>query len=218
MTEETILGNADAGTLLSDGGNKTENENEEEIKEESKKELESEKDKDDVGEAVKDKDSLADKSEGAPETYSDYTLPEGMTHDADAVAEANVIFKELGLTQDQAQKLINLEVQAREKETIASQNAWTETVEGWKKASTNDKEFGGGALDENLTVAKEAVHAYGNDAFKEMLEITGITNHPEMIRFLVKAGKAVAEDKIIQGSGGVQGEKTQAQKLYPEMK
>ena len=47
MTEETILGNADAGTLLSDGGNKTENENEEEIKEESKKELESEKDKDD---------------------------------------------------------------------------------------------------------------------------------------------------------------------------
>src|SRR5437879_843733 len=42
----------------------------------------------------------------APEAYTDFTAPEGYTLDAKTIDAVMPIFKELGLTQDQAQKLV----------------------------------------------------------------------------------------------------------------
>ena len=46
-------------------------------------------------------------SSGAPESYTDFSVPEGHTLDAAAIESATPIFRELGLTQDQAQKLVS---------------------------------------------------------------------------------------------------------------
>src|SRR6266852_5763511 len=43
---------------------------------------------------------------GAPEKYADFRVPEGFKFDPEALTEAQATFKELGLTQDQAQKLV----------------------------------------------------------------------------------------------------------------
>ena len=41
--------------------------------------------------------------------YADFTMPEGLTIDEALLAEALPIFKELGLTQEQAQKMVDFE-------------------------------------------------------------------------------------------------------------
>ena len=46
--------------------------------------------------------------EGAPETYADFTVPEGSTVSKEVIGEsATPLFRELGLSQDQAQKLVD---------------------------------------------------------------------------------------------------------------
>ena len=50
-----------------------------------------------------------DKNEAAPEKYEDFKLPEGMEVNTDLLDKATPVFKELNLTQDQAQKMVDLQ-------------------------------------------------------------------------------------------------------------
>jgi len=133
------------------------------------------------------------------------------------MTQAKTVFKELNLTQEQAQQLVDFESNVKAEENQRQQGAWDELQDTWKKASENDKEFGGDGLDANLVVAKQGRDAFGDKEFNEMLEVTGVGNHPEMIRFLFKIGKLVSEDKILQGSGSASGSATQAERLFPDM-
>jgi hypothetical protein len=72
----------------------------------------------------------------------------------------------------------------------------------WANESQTDEEFGGEALNENLNVAKQALDAFGTDAFKSLLQETGFGNHPEIIRFMYRAGKAISEDSYVGNSEG----------------
>ena len=139
-------------------------------------------------EAKVDKDSDADTSQRAPDVYDPFKLPEGMEVNPDLMKEATDIFKDLNLTQDQAQKLVEFDIKRTQDADTKVGEAWTELTEGWKKESNSDKEFGGANLDANLAIAKKGRDAFGNKEFASMLEITGVGNHPEMIRFLFKLG------------------------------
>ena len=50
--------------------------------------------------------------------------------------------------------------------------------------------------------AKSALDTFGNDALKSLLVETGFGNHPEIIRFMYRAGKAISEDSYIGNSEG----------------
>lgn len=169
-------------------------------------------------EAKVDTDSDADTSQRAPDVYDPFKLPEGMEVNPDLMKEATDIFKDLKLTQEQAQKLVEFDIKRTQDSATKEGDAWTELTEGWKKESNTDKEFGGAELDANLAIAKKGRDAFGNKEFTSMLEITGVGNHPEMIRFLFKLGKKLGDDKILQGSNVVGTEKDQAHKLFPDMK
>jgi hypothetical protein len=216
---ETILGseetNETEGETLA-----TEVEENTATSDEADAKLESSADKDDTlateGEAEKDKDSSADESEGAPEKYKDFVVPDDMEIDANAMGKASTLFKELNLSQAQAQKLVDFEVGVKAAEAEKAVEAWETTMADWKQKSTNDSEFGGSALKSNLVHAKAAQKAFGNDEFKEMLEITGVGNHPEMLRFLISVGKNVSEDSILQGSTS-SGSADPAKIMFPSM-
>lgn len=212
MAEETILGGGEAAN--EDATLATEEIKEEVLKEEPKQEAGK---KEEDGEAKKDTDSQADTSESAPESYTDFTFPEGTEVNADAVAEASTLFKEMDLSQAQAQKLVDLQSKMQQSEMGKTQEAWVKMTEDWKKESKIDKEFGGALLNESLTKMKLAINAFGNDKFKEMLEITGVGNHPEMLRFLVNTGKIVSDDAILSGSNESGASKDAAKIMFPKM-
>jgi hypothetical protein len=141
------------------------------------------------GDADKDKD-------GAPEEYSEFTLPEGMELDAELLAEATPLLKELGATQEQAQKLVDLQAKSVTDFVEAQSKAWADRLSEWKEVRENDAEYGKGKYDESLAIARSAMREVGGPELAKALEETGVGNHPEFIRFFYRVGKAIGEDGI----------------------
>lgn len=138
--------------------------------------------------------------------------PEGFEMDEEALKAAEPVFKELGLSQQQAQKLVEFygERLAAMSETQAS--AMTETTEKWV---SDIKGEWGDKFDENVAIAAKAVE-YGGDELREALNLTGAGNHPAVIKFFHQIGRQLSED-------GFQGQKPAAAQgdwmkgLYPSM-
>jgi hypothetical protein len=150
----------------------------------------------------------------APETYADFNLPEGVEMDESLLAAALPLFKEANLTQEQAQKFIDLQaerVQASVKEQTESFN---QLVDGWREQSVNDKEFGGDNLERTMQITQKAMEKYGTPEFKELMNDHGLGNHPEMIRFIFHAGRELVEDRPGVSSAAVSPETDRVQRMY----
>lgn len=128
----------------------------------------------------------------------DFKAPEGVELDGVAVDEFKAIAAELKLPADGAQKVVDLygKLQAQRAEAFAAQ------VQAWGEEVKADKEVGGAKLDENLGVARKAIDQFGTPELKTLLDSTGMGNHPEVVRLMVKIGRAISEDKIVRGTAG----------------
>lgn len=147
-------------------------------------------------------DAEAKAKQSAPEKYTDFNMAEGTTLDAEVMGEFQGVAKELNLSQDQAQRLVDLANKMSLKQN--SQLATTvEKAKGeWAEAAKADKEFGGDVFDQNLSVAKKAIDAFATPELKTLLNESGLGNHPEIIRHFFRVGKAISEDGHITGSKG----------------
>ncbi len=139
--------------------------------------------------------TAADPVVDQPIEYTDFTLPEG--YDLGNLGdEFKNIAKEYKLTQEQAQKLVDLDV----KRSQAYQESIKQAAVAWQEASKADKEFGGDSLDENMGLAKKALDTFGTPELKTLLDQSGLGNHPEIIRAFYRAGKAISEDRLVTGA------------------
>lgn len=158
----------------------------------------------DNAEANKDGETQADKPQGAPEKY-EFKAPEGKEFDAEIIGNFSEIAKELNLTQDAAQKL----VEAMGPKIAERQLAQVEAIRNeWAQQSQADKEFGGDKLNENMAVAKKALDSFGTPELRTLLVQSGLGNNPEVIRFMYRAGKAISEDTFVGNSPGAGGKPT----------
>lgn len=154
--------------------------------------------------------------EGAPEKYEIKPL-EGSVLDADAMESYETVMRELDMPQEKAQALFDkIGPIVKERQMAQLEAAQTQ----WANDSKADKEFGGDKLDENLGVAKKALDKFGTPELTELINVSGLGNHPELIRFFYRAGKALSEDNFVGGHKGnnPSGPKTfnqQADVLYP---
>jgi len=133
-------------------------------------------------------------SQTSPDTYADFVMPEGVELDSALLTEAAPLFKELGLTQDQAQKLVDFQAKQAQASSESNVDAFNQLMNDWQEQSKNDKEFGGDKFEENVGIARSAIDKFGTPELKQLLEEHGVGNHPEVIRFMVKVGKLTAED------------------------
>jgi len=140
-----------------------------------------------------------------PETYADFTMPEGLEVDAQLLEKAVPVFKELKLTQEQAQKLVDLEAERVQSMVQEQQDAIAQQIESWDAAAKADKEFGGDKFDENLGIAKLALEKLGTPELKQFLVDSGAGSHPEVIRAFVRMGRLMKEDN--PGAGAPPAEK-----------
>lgn len=145
-------------------------------------------------------------SDNAPADYK-FEAPEGVTLDEGDLAKFTEIAKELKLPQDQASKLVGLAI-AREQ---ARAEAFANQVQAWADEVKADKELG---TDENLAVARKAIDL-GPPELKELLNSSGLGNHPAVVRWAYAVGKALSEDAIVAGkTGGNAQPKTLEERLY----
>lgn len=153
------------------------------------------------------------KPQGAPEKY-EFATPEGMQFDDAVVGAFGEVAKDLNLSQEAAQKILDKVgpvMAAQQNEAL--QAASTE----WAEASKTDKEFGGDKLNENLAVAKKAMDQFASPELRALLNESALGNNPEVIRMFYRVGKAISEDGFVVGGNAKNSEQTTAQRLYPNM-
>lgn len=159
-------------------------------------------------------DLKAAEKPGAPEKY-EFTPPEGSELNPEVMAEFEGVAKELGLTQEAAQKVVN----AMGPRMAAVQKAQVEAMKtAWTESARTDKEFGGEKLNENLAVAKKALDAFGTPELRTLLNDTGLGNHPEIIRAFFKAGQKISAPNFVTGGASGAAEASAAAVLFPNHK
>ena len=151
---------------------------------------------------------------GAPEKYEEFKLPDGQKLDEAALTEALPVFKELNLSQEQAQKLVDLQAKFVQKSADAALENWNKHMETVLADAKADKEIGGQGWDQNLGLAKKAITAFGTPALQEYLNTAEAGSHKEIIRFFAKVGKAVSEDGFVPGAAAAAKPKDAASLIY----
>lgn len=134
---------------------------------------------------------------GAPEKY-EFKAPEGKNFDNEVIASFSEIAKELNLTQESAQKMLD---KVGSKMLERQQAHLAAISQEWADSSQADKEFGGEKIASNLAIAKKALDAFGTPELRSLLNESGLGNHPELIRFFYRAGKSISEDQYVVTGG-----------------
>ncbi|EMX0849490.1 peptidase [Pluralibacter gergoviae] len=153
----------------------------------------------------------SDKPEGAPEKY-DFKAGEGIELDTAALADFEPVARDLNLTNEQAQKLVDAYPKILSGVQQRQADAWQAQTEEWAAAVKADKEVGGDRLTENLSAAQRALDQFGTPELKDYLEGTGLGNHPELVKAFIKVGKAMSEDGMVTGNES--GQRSAAEVLY----
>lgn len=149
-----------------------------------------------------------------PEKY-ELKAPDGVTLDSEALGEFEGLARDLKLSQEDAQKVTDIGAKLAQKWETKQAEVIQQAAADWVKEAAADKEFGGEKLSENLAVARKALDAFGTPELRSLLDGSRLGNHPEVIRFMVRAGKAISEDRMVTGGRGPAAQATTADVLYP---
>ena len=161
-----------------------------------------------------DKAKPADQNDPANKVPDDgkyaLTMPDGVELDAQLSEALGPEFKELGLTNAQAQKLVDKYIGIQQQRAQGQGEAFAKTVSGWADTAKKDADMGGDKWDGTVRDAQRAINRLGTPALKEYLNASGGGNHPELIRVLAKAGALISEDNPASGGAGGAGKPAEA--------
>lgn len=148
-----------------------------------------------------------------PESYQ-FNMPEGVNMDQAMADEAGPVFKELGLNQEQADKLTGLMAAKIGRDAQAQQDAFSKQLEDWATELKNDSDVGGISFGKNAGIARQAIEQFGSPELKELLDTSGMGNNPALFKFALNVGKLLSEDQ--PGSGDrAGGDKSIEDRFYP---
>ena len=138
-----------------------------------------------------------------PDTYT-FAAPEGQTADETLVSTFSPVFRELGLTQAQADKLVeayNKHAMSQAETTAKAIETMGKTWEAQWKADPflgpNEEKVSatiGRAVESTLTPAERA-------AFAKAMNETQVGNHPDFIRAFYKLAERVGPGTHVPGGG-----------------
>lgn len=143
-----------------------------------------------------------------PEAY-ELTAPEGFSLDAKHVEAATPVFKELGLTNDQANKLMPVAAEFAKDIASGIEARQLQEVTAWRNERLTeakaDPEVGGAKWDESIALSAKALDQFGatkGSEFRNWLTETGLGNHVEFIRMFSKIGREVGEGGFTRADAG----------------
>ena len=142
-----------------------------------------------------------------PLTYEPFKLPDNFQRDDKAMGEFTEVLKEAKASQDFGQKLVDLYTREAQKLHQLQVSTFADTINGWKEDVLADPELGGSRTQTVLQSCGAVLEQFGTPELRQMFNLTGTGNHPEMVRFLNKIGKFLGEGKPIR-----------AEKPVPEVK
>lgn len=145
----------------------------------------------------------ADTPQGAPEKYEAFKAPEGWEFHADRMEPVLATFKELNLSQDQAQRLVDIYGAEMVKAIEEPFNQFTEMRNGWRNELINNPELGNGKDNlkpEVLATIGRAIDSLPNAAeFREAMAVTGAGDNPAFVKAFYALAKRSGEGTQVRG-------------------
>lgn len=142
----------------------------------------------------------------APETYADFTMPEGRTINKEALGEATTLFRELGLSQESAQKLIDFATKNQISTENAGQTAYNAMREGWRSEVLKDTTLSTGTdlkpeVKQSIGRAIDSLGTELGPQFRQILDISGLGDNPTVVKAMYEMSKFVTEGRPVVGGG-----------------
>lgn len=143
-------------------------------------------------------ETTATETPAVPEAYT-FELPDGMPIDQAAVDKFTPAFKEIGLSQDQASKLVGLYAehvkglteQGSEQFDALYEQRFTadiqKRIEQDGLALKNDPEIGGAKAAAVHKQVSDFIGEFGTPEFKALHDQYGLGNNPEIVRLIKRA-------------------------------
>lgn len=163
--------------------------------------------------------------------YEAFKVPEGVTLDNERVKNFTGILADLetkskadhALVQEFGQKAVDFHVSELQKTvedyTQSLQTYWEKQKTDWKDAFLKDPEIGGNRFQTTVDSARTFIRTHGGTAdqqteFRNLMETSGLGNHPAMIRLLANAGQTMSEGRPLAATKPVQQVRSKTQTLY----
>lgn len=164
----------------------------------------------------------------APEKYEAFKLPEGMQLSEKVVGEASTVFKELGLTQEAAQKLVDFHASQLKAVVDDAAAIYNRTRDEWRGEVLKDPKLAhnGELRPEVKAKLSRAIDSLGTDLgpkFREALNVTGVGDNPAFVRGFLQFAEKFSEGTPVRAGGPVAPKpnggvaQTAAQSMYPNL-
>jgi len=138
--------------------------------------------------------------EGAPEQYEEFAVPEGVQLDQEMLSEFSATAKELNLTQDKAQQMVDMGSKLIDNALATQKQQWAEVRQGWVSELKADPDFGGSKMDTTIVEAKTVLDRYGDSQLKTFLLESGFGDNASLIKMFARIARATAEDTVVNGT------------------
>lgn len=163
--------------------------------------------------------------------FEPFTLPEGIQLDNDRVKEFTGLLADLetngklehNLAQEFGQKAVEFHInevkRVAEDLTKFYQTAWDKQKTDWKESFLKDPEIGGNRFQTTVNSAISFIKTHGGTEdqqteFRNLMETSGLGNHPAMIRMLANANTAMSEGKPLAAAKPVSAPKSKITAMY----
>ncbi len=155
-------------------------------------------------------------------------MPEGMELNAAEFAVVEPFFREMKVSQEQAQKMVSALAEFRKTEATKAAEAAKEAqakqesdYQEWLKGETDRnvatvKQEWGAKFEENIGTARRAIARFASADVKKMLDETGLGSHPSFVKMFHTIGQMIRED-VPPPNSSTAGKKTLEARLYPNM-
>ena len=148
-------------------------------------------------------------AQAAPEAYEPFDV-EGQQFTEAQLEGFAATAKELGLSQENAQKMLAAMVPTARQYLVADVKAKSQE---WASLSEKDPEIGGANFKANVGVANSALKQFATPEFTALLRGSGLGAHPEVVRVFYRIGKAMQQDHGVTGSASAP---AGARRRYPK--
>ena len=144
---------------------------------------------------------------GRPKTPEEYgivkpaILPDGVEWKEDLAKEFSSLSHSLGLNKVQAGKLSAWYIDKISSDAQQNNQKLAERVEfGKSEAKKEIEKEWGPDYQRRITVARRGLKALGDEGLVELLDTSGLGNHPSFLKLFYSLGQKYAEDGMIDGS------------------
>lgn len=183
------------------------------------------------GETTENKTEGQSVDPAPPPTYEAFTIPEDVSLEPERLKEFTDILGEFegktkadhAFVQEFGQKAVDFHV-TEVKKTVEALNkslaeSWENTKTEWKDSFMKDPEIGGNRWQTTVDAASNFIRTHGGTAeqqseFRKLMDMSGVGNHPAMIRLLASAGRAMSEGRPLAATSPVSPPKSKVATMY----